>query len=105
MKGKKFQLFAYFLCMMLAAGILFFLAAGLAEPFKKIMLVMNDRSVTKTTKDWALFVALSLPVGAMWASAWLWFKGSEKRFLEVWFSKASQPSAQADAPASGGPAA
>jgi len=99
MKVKQVQLCGYFVSMMLAAGLLFFLAAGLAEPFKKIVLVMNDRQVTKTASDWLLFVFLSVPAGAVWASAWLWFKGSEKRFLEIWFSKTPQPGTQVGGPA------
>jgi hypothetical protein len=87
MQSKNKLLIFYFFGSMLAAGILFFLGAGLADQFKKLVLLMNDRSVTKTTKDWLQFFVLSLPVGTIWIAAWLWFKGCEKRFLETWFSK------------------
>lgn len=87
MPSKNKQLFIYFAGSMLAAGILFFLAAGLADEFKKLVIFMNDRAITKTAKDWLLFFVISVPVGAIWIAAWLWFKGCEKRFLETWFSK------------------
>lgn len=96
MRGRNFQLFKHFVSLMLAAGLLFFMAAALTEPFKKIVLVMNDGHVGKTPKDWALFVLLSAWVGSMWAGLWLWFKGSEKKFLEVWFAKAPQQGIQPD---------
>ncbi|WP_406625930.1 hypothetical protein [Acidovorax sp. SDU_ACID1] len=84
---KTIPLFGYFLSTMLAAGILFFLAAGLAEPFKELVLLMNDKTTEKTTSEWLVFIILSIIAGTMWTGAWLWFKGSEKRFLEIWFSK------------------
>lgn len=87
MVGKKFLLVQYFLGMAAAAGILFFLAAGLAEQFKQLIIVMNDRQVEKTAKDWLLFTVLTLPAGGLWAGLWLWFKGCEKKFLEVWFAQ------------------
>lgn len=72
---------------MLAAGFLFFIAAGLAEPFKELVLLMNDKNTDKSIKQWLVFLVLSLISGAIWTLAWLWFKGSEKRFLEIWFQK------------------
>lgn len=86
---KIIPLFVYFLNTMFAAGVLFFLSAGLAEPFKELVLLMNDKTSEKTTREWLIFIILSLIVGTMWTGAWLWFKGSEKRFLEIWFSKNS----------------
>jgi hypothetical protein len=87
MHGRKTRLVEYFLGMALAAGILFFLSAVVAEPFKKIVLLLNDRSVKTTAHDWWLIVKVSVPTGLIWASLWLWFKGCEKKFLEVYFTK------------------
>ena len=84
---------------MLAAGLLFFLAAGLSDPFKRLVISMNDPKVNKSAGDWVMFLVLTLPVGAVWAAAWLWFKACEKRFLDVWFAKAPTVSPQ---PASDG---
>ena len=73
--------------MTVAAGLLFFMAAALTESFRRLVLVMNDREIAKTFADWGLFIALAVPTGCLWACVWLLFKGCEKKFLEVWFSK------------------
>lgn len=77
----------YFGTLMLSAGIMFFLAVGLTEPFKMLVLYMNDQTVTKPATEWATFTFLSVLCGSFWVAAYLWFKGSEKRFLEIWFGK------------------
>ena len=59
---------------------------------------MNDPKINKSAADWVMFLVISLPVGAVWAGAWLWFKGCEKRFLDVWFANAptTRPQAVSD---------
>lgn len=87
MNGRKSRLVEYFIGMALAAAILFFMTAVVAEPFKKIALLVNDHSVRKSFRDWGLILKVSVPAGIIWAFLWLWFKGCEKKFLEVYFSK------------------
>jgi hypothetical protein len=72
---------------MLAAGVLYFISAVLNEPFRALVVRVNDPAVHKALTDWSLFIASSAFVGFIWAALWLWFKGCEKKFLEVWFEK------------------
>lgn len=84
---RSFMLAVYFGTLMLSAGIMFFLAAGLTEPFKTLVIYMNDQAITKPAIEWATFTYLSVLCGSFWVAAYLWFKGSEKKFLENWFEK------------------
>lgn len=88
-KSHALPLTGYFSMMMLAAGILFFFAAGFTEPFQKLVLLFNDPKTEKPAGAWAQFVMLSLYVGFLWTTFYLWFKGCEKKFLEIWFSQKS----------------
>jgi len=85
--SRAWTLLASFGALSFSAGIIFFLAAGLTEPFQNLVKLFNDPKIDKSTRDWAGFVFLSVVCGSMWSAAYLWFKGSEKRFLEIFFSK------------------
>ncbi|WP_417069214.1 hypothetical protein [Niveibacterium terrae] len=80
-------LVAYFGMLALSAGIMFFLAVGLTEPFQELVKIFNDPKVEKPVGAWVQFVFLSVLCGSIWSAAYLWFKGSEKKFLDIWFSK------------------
>lgn len=84
---RNLTLIGYVAMLMISAAILFFLAAGLVEPFKKLALYFNDPRTEKPVAGWLQFLLMSGLVGSVWVWAHLWFKGCEKKFLEVWFSK------------------
>ncbi|MFQ6333689.1 hypothetical protein [Methylophilus sp. 3sh_L] len=77
----------YFVALSFSAGIIFFLAVCLTEPFQDLVKVFNDPHTDKPIGAWLQFVFWSVICGSMWSAAYLWFKGSEKRFLEIWFAK------------------
>jgi hypothetical protein len=83
------RLVEYFLGMVAAAALLFFMSAILSDPFKKIAQLVNDRNVRTSMHDWMLILKVSVPSGLIWAALWLWFKGCEKKILEIYFSKAN----------------
>jgi len=84
---RSLTLLLYFSTLSLSAGIIFFLAVGLSEPFHGLVKIFNDQSIRKPVSLWFQFIFWSLLCGSMWAAAYLWFKGSEKKFLETWYSK------------------
>lgn len=85
-KGQNLQLLWYFVAMMFSAGTLFFFAAGFTEPFKKWVLLFNDSNIEKPASAWTQFILLSLFVGFLWSTFYLWFKGCEKKLIEILFS-------------------
>ncbi|MDD3294835.1 MAG: hypothetical protein PHG20_09145 [Geobacteraceae bacterium] len=85
-KGQNLQLLWHFAVMMISAGALFFFAAAFAEPFRKLVLLFNDSKIVKPVSDWTWFVLLSLFVGFLWSFFYLWFKGCEKKIIEMLFS-------------------
>lgn len=87
LRRRPLALVAYFAALSLSAGIIFFLAVGLTEPFQKLVRIFNDPNVDKPVGAWLQFVYWSVVCGSMWSAAYLWFKGSEKKFLELWFAK------------------
>jgi hypothetical protein len=84
---KRGSLALYFLTLSFSAGIIFFLAVGLTEPFHELVKIFNDPTIEKPIGAWAQFVSWSVLCGSIWSAAYLWFKGSEKKFLEIWFGK------------------
>lgn len=88
-RKRSFSLFLNFAALSLSAGIIFFLAVGLTEPFQNLVQIFNDPNTDKPIIAWAQFIYWSVLCGSMWSAAYLWFKGSEKRFLETWFTKES----------------
>ena len=84
---RSLALFWHFAALSFSAGIIFFLAVGLTEPFQNLVKLFNDPNTNKPIAAWVQFLFLSVFCGSMWSAAYLWFKGSEKRFLEVWFAK------------------
>lgn len=78
---------AYFGTLAFSAGIMFFLAAGLTEPFQELVKIFNDAKTEKPAIAWFQFFYWSVLCGSIWSAAYLWFKGSEKKFLDIWFSK------------------
>lgn len=87
-KSKPYLWLAvHFGMLMLSAGIMFFFAAGLTEPFQELVKIFNDAKTEKPASAWFLFISLSVLFGSLWSGAYLWFKGSEKKFLDIWFSK------------------
>jgi hypothetical protein len=81
------RLVEYFLGMVIAGALLFFMSAVLSDPFKKIALLLNDRNVHTTFHDWLVIFKVSVPSGLIWTALWIWFKGCEKKVLEVYFAK------------------
>jgi len=84
---SSWWLAAYFGMLAFSAGIMFFLAAGLTEPFQELVKIYNDAKTEKPAVAWFQFVYWSVLCGSIWSAAYLWFKGSEKKFLDIWFSK------------------
>lgn len=84
---RPVALVGYFATLSLAAGIIFFLAVGLAEPFHDLVKLFNDPKTEKPASAWLQFGLMSAITGALWSTAYLWFKASEKRFLEIWYKK------------------
>ena len=87
LKRQRGNLVVYFGMLTLSAALLFFLAVGLTEPFKMLVVYFNDPKPAKPFAEWIVFLLLSGMVGFVWAGAYLWFKGCEKKFLEIWFAK------------------
>lgn len=86
-KRRKRQAIYYFGMVAISAGMLFFFTAGFAEPFQELLRLFNDKNVEKTAEAWWQFGLTSISFGVVWSGVYLWFKGSEKRFLEVIFTK------------------
>lgn len=84
---KTLSLIFCFATLSFSAGIIFFLAVGLAEPFQKLVKIFNDPNDVKPFEAWVQFIFWSIFCGSMWSASYLWFKASEKRFLEIWFRK------------------
>jgi hypothetical protein len=81
------RLLFYFVTLGLSAAVMYFLVVGLNDPFHALIKEFNDRTKEKSLADWGAFLSLSLFYGSIWSAAYLWFKGSEKKFLDRWFSK------------------
>jgi hypothetical protein len=94
---RTLSLYKYFTGTGLAASLLFFCAAALSEPFKKLVLFMNNPKIPHTPKEWVVFAVTCILFATFWAGMWLWFKGCEKKFLDVYFKKKPQSDASADA--------
>ena len=86
-RGTPIGLFMYFAMLGASAGVLFFLAVGLTKPFENLVVYFNDSKAEKPLSEWAQFLIMSTFVGSIWSAAYLWFKGCEKKFLELWFAK------------------
>lgn len=86
-KSRERQAIYYFGMVAISAGMLFFFTAGFAEPFQELLRLFNDKNVEKTAEAWWQFGLTSISFGVVWSGVYLWFKGSEKRFLEVIFTK------------------
>ncbi|MEJ5029730.1 hypothetical protein [Comamonas sp. MYb69] len=84
---KSSDLVSYFISLAASAGIIFFLSAGLVEPFQKLIKVFNDTTIHKSLNEWITFFGWSIFYGSIWSATYLWFKSCEKKFLEIWFSK------------------
>lgn len=83
----RIRLLYYFVTLGFSAAIMYFLVVGLNEPFHTMIKEFNDSTKEKSFSAWAEFLSWSLFYGSIWSSAYLWFKGSEKKFLDRWFSK------------------
>ncbi|PLK49558.1 hypothetical protein [Uliginosibacterium sp. TH139] len=81
------RLFYYFVGLGCSAAIMYFLVVGLNTPFHTLIKEFNDLTKEKSLSAWAEFLSWSLFYGSIWSAAYLWFKGSEKKFLDRWFSK------------------
>lgn len=83
----RIRLLYYFVTLGFSAAIMYFLVVGLNEPFHTLIKEFNDPTKEKSFSAWAEFLSWSLFYGSIWSAAYLWFKGSEKKFLDRWFSK------------------
>ncbi|MEO8120232.1 MAG: hypothetical protein ABI606_13065 [Rhodoferax sp.] len=86
-KSSRWPGVYYFGTLTFSAGIMFFLAVGLTSPFQDAVRIFNDTKIEKSAADWLQFIFLSVVCGSIWSGAYLWFKGSEKKFLDIWISK------------------
>ena len=86
-QSQRLTLFVSFAGLAFSAGIIFFLAVGLTEPFQNLVRIFNDPTVEKPFSAWAQFLYWAAFCGSLWSGAYLWFKASEKKFLEAWFAK------------------
>lgn len=85
--SKNIQLTGYFLGLMYTGALLFVLSAFLHDPFVDLLKKLNDPKISKTATSIQVFFGFTFLIGAFWAAAYLGFKGFEKKFLEVYFSK------------------
>lgn len=81
------QLAYYFGMLTFFAGVLFFIAAGFTKPFQDLVLLFNDPKNQFPVEAWLQFSLTSIIGGSLWAIVYLCFKASEKRILEVIFTK------------------
>lgn len=86
-KERRRKLVQYFFALSISAGVIFFLATGLTEPFQSLIKMFNDKNTEEPLIAWVSFATLSAIFGSLWSALYLWFKGSEKKFLDTWFSK------------------
>ncbi len=84
---KSLPLFFHFATLAFSAGIIFFLAANLVEPFQQLVVIFNDPINNYPIWAWVKFFFWSVFYGSTWSALYLWFKASEKKFLEIWFAK------------------
>ena len=67
-----------------AAGVIFFLAAGLAKPFTELVIALNDPHQSHSSAQWIVFVGAAVFAGLTWSLLHLAFKVAEKRLVDEW---------------------
>jgi hypothetical protein len=65
-----------------AAGVIFFLAAGLSKPFGEVLMNFNDPATTHPVREWIGLAAAALFFGLMWSVLHLVFKIAEKKLVD-----------------------
>lgn len=68
---------------------MFFFAVVLGEPTAEIILKMNDKNVTKTVVEQAVFWIGAVISTGVWCLLWVWFKKSEKVCVDYWQNQSS----------------
>jgi len=68
--------------MIAAAGVIFFLAAGLSKPFSELLMNFNDPAAKHTGREWVGLVVAALIFGLMWSVLHLVFKIAEKKLVD-----------------------
>lgn len=71
-----------FLKLMASLFLMYILAVTLSEPVSNIVLLINDKEVTKSLSDHAIFWIGALIFSAFWARLWLTFKKAEKACID-----------------------
>jgi len=67
-----------FLVLMGSMFVLFFMAAGLADPAGQMLKYMNDATNAHPPVEWAVFIPWAIVGTAMWCAFWLAAKRAEK---------------------------
>jgi hypothetical protein len=65
-----------------AAGVIFFLAAGLSKPFIEVLVNFNDPATTHPAREWIGLAVAALIFGLMWSVLHLVFKVAEKKLVD-----------------------
>jgi hypothetical protein len=68
--------------MIAAAGVIFFLAAGLSKPFSELLMSFNDPATTHPAREWLGLAVAALIFGLMWSILHLVFKIAEKKLVD-----------------------
>jgi hypothetical protein len=68
--------------MIAAAGVIFFLAAGMAKPFTELVIAFNDSHQSHSRAQWVVFVSAAVSAGLMWSLLHLAFKVAEKKLVD-----------------------
>jgi hypothetical protein len=68
--------------MIAAAGVIFFLAAGLSKPFSELLMNFNDPTAKHTGREWGGLAVAALIFGLMWSVLHLVFKIAEKKLVD-----------------------
>lgn len=78
-----------FLGVMIPTGYTFFLATILKEPIIPLIKRYNAEFYSLPANVHMIFLSMCVLIGIIWTPFYLWFKGSEKVFLDRWINKDS----------------
>ncbi|MDY0384729.1 hypothetical protein [Trichlorobacter sp.] len=76
-----------FLGVMIPTGYTFLLATILKEPITPLVKRYNTDFYSLPINEHIIFLSACAFIGILWTPFYLWFKGSEKVFLDRWFNK------------------
>ena len=79
--SKRFA--GYFIQLVFAVFLLFFVTVGLGKASADLLVYMNDAKVSKSISEWVVFGVGAPLATAIWCLLWIWFKKSEKNCIEL----------------------